>query len=262
MKHLISIFLTLTGLTALGQSTQFLQRFNFDSSYKIVGVCSQLDEKKVYQKWTFIIGNLDKLKIAKETITHGKEINEPVQGDDDLEVYVVKDKEVVETYYVSPKYKYVSYHPTDSTHGIFPFDISPLHQLADVKPISYRYQDFTFKSEEEFKKFLSVDKQKKNFLCWEDVSEELSGYFSVVIPKNNKIQKFKDGWTIIEAELNRITSNKKDYLMSFNLTKSTDTTFYYRVNTSKSIHEKFSLKNYQKSRWLANVIELSTIWLK
>jgi hypothetical protein len=137
-----------------------------------------------------------------------------------------------------------------------------LYQLADVKPISYRYQDFTFKSEEEFKKFLSVNKPKKNFLCWEDVSEELSGRFSVVIPKSNKIQKFKDGWALIEAELNRITSSKKDYLMSFNLTKSTDTTFYYQVNASKSIHQKFSLKDYPKSSWVANVIEISTVWLK
>ena len=179
-----------------------------------------------------------------------------------MEVYVVKDKEVVEIYNVSPKYKYVSYHPTDSTHGIFPFDISELHRLADVTPISYRYQDFTFKSEEDFKKFLLVNKPKKNFLYWEDVSEELSGKFTVIIPKSPKIQKFKDGWALIEAELNRIASNKKDYLMSFSLTKSTDTTFYYQVNTSKSIHQKFSLKEYPKSPWVANVIELSTVWLK
>ena len=81
MKHLIFIFLTLSGLSALGQSTHLLERFDFDSTYKIVGVCSQLDEKKIHQKWTFIISNLDKLKAAKKTVTHGKKFDEPVQGD-------------------------------------------------------------------------------------------------------------------------------------------------------------------------------------
>lgn len=128
MKHLVIIFLLQNVSIAFGQSTHLFERFKFDSTYKIVGVCSQLDEKKVNQKWTFIISSLDKLQTAKENTTHGKELKEQVDDDEAMEIYVIKDKEVIEIYDVSPKNKYIAYHPTDSLtaffHSTFPFCIN------------------------------------------------------------------------------------------------------------------------------------------
>ena len=263
MKRIVCFFLLGIGsLTAISQSQRLFEKFTFDSSYKIVGICSQLDEKQEYHKWTFIISDFEKLKQAQSVVTCGEKIQRPVFDDFDMEIQVLRDKEVIESYDVSPVSQYVNWYPTDSTPGVFHFDISQILQLADVKPVNHRYKNVSFKTEEDFKHYLTANKNKKNFLSYEDISEEQSGRFSITIPKTNSIQKFRDGWTLIENELNRVTPNKKDYLMSFNLTGSTDSTFFYQVNTSKTLYKKFNLKGYKKSNWTANLIEFSTIWLK
>ncbi|MBS1761877.1 MAG: hypothetical protein JSR00_03310 [Bacteroidetes bacterium] len=246
----------------LAQTKPLFERFNFDSSYRIIGVCSQLDEKKEYQKWTFIISDTSKLRQARQTITCKEKLEQPTLDDNDLEMYVTKDKEVIETYYISPKYHYVNYYPTDSTPGVFQFDISQLLQLADVKPLNSKYQNMSFKTQDDLNKFLATNKMNKKLLCYEDVSEEQNGKFTITIPKSRDIQKFKDGWALIEKELNRYTSDKKDYLMSFNLSKSTDSTFFYQINTSKTIYNKFNLIGFHKSSWTANLIEITVTWLK
>jgi hypothetical protein len=263
MRYLTIFLLLIFCLTkTLAQTKPIFEKFNFDSSYRIIGVCSQLDEKKEYQKWTFIISDTSKLRLARQTITCGKKLEQPMLDDNDLEVYVIKDKEVIETYYVSPKYQYVNYYPTDSTPGIFQFDISQLILLADLKPLKSKYQNISFKTQDDLNKFLAINKLNKKFMCYEDVSEEQNGKFSITIPKSKDIQKFKDGWALIEKELNRSTSDKKEYLISFNLSKSTDSTFFYQINTSKTVYKKFNLISFQKSSWTANLIDIAVTWLK
>jgi hypothetical protein len=263
MRYLTTFLLLTLYLTKpLAQTKPIFEKFNFDSSYRIIGVCSQLDEKKEYQKWSFIINDTSKLRLARQTITCGKIIEHPTLDDNDLEVYVTKDKEVLETYYISPRYQYVNYYPTDSTPGIFQFDISQLIQLADFKPLNSRYQNISFKTQEDLNKFLAANQKNKKLLSYEDVSEEQNGKFTISIPKSKDIQKFKDGWSLIEKELNRYTSDKKEYLISFNLSKSTDSTFFYQINTSKTIYKNFNLVGFQKSSWTANLIEITLTWLK
>ncbi|NOT90993.1 hypothetical protein [Ferruginibacter sp.] len=263
MRYLSIFFLLTLCLTkSLAQTKPIFEKFNFDSSYTIIGVCSQLDKKKEYQKWSFIINDTSKLRLVQQTITCGKKIELLTLDDNDLEIYVTKDKEVLETYYVSPKYNYVNYYPTDTTPGIFQFDISQLIQLADLNPIKSKYQNISFKTLEDLNKFLASNKKNKKLLSYEDVSEEQNGNFTISIRKSKDIQKFKDGWFIIEKELNRYTSNKKEYQISFNLTKSTDSTFLYQINTSKTIYKKFNLIGFQKSSWTANLIEMTLTWLK
>lgn len=261
MKYSFIIFLILSSFSSLGQKNALFEQFDFDSTYKIVGTCSDLNKKQACQKWNFIINNIDKLKIAKQTTIFGDRLEEPVYGDD-FEVYIIKDKEIIYTFQVSPEFKYVEYYPKDSTRGFFSFDIASLYRLADIASFSYQHQDLTFKNTEDFNKFLSANKSKTKFLCWEDVSESLSGRFTLTLHTNSKIKEDKDGWNLIEAELNRITPNKDDYLMSFDVTESTGSTFYYQVNTSKSIYDKFNLKGFQKGQWMVNEIEIWTIWLK
>ena len=53
MRYLTIFFLLTLCLTkSLAQTKPIFEKFNFDSSYTIIGVCSQLDEKKEYQKWS------------------------------------------------------------------------------------------------------------------------------------------------------------------------------------------------------------------
>jgi len=256
--YLNFLFASLTGFS----QTKLFDKFDFDSTYKIVAVCSPFDPSRQYQHLTFIISDLKKLNIVKNTIAHGEKPPQPIYGEDGLNVYVIRDKEIIKTYEVSPKYGHVSYHPTDSTHGIFKFDIFQLQQLAGSKPIKYRIENYTFKSQEESKQFITKNKYAKGFIGYEEITQEKEGTFSVAIPKSVNIQTIKDAQAFINTELLRITSNKKEYLCGFLMTNSGSTKFVYEINSSKDFYNQFSLSGCEKSSWKENQIEISTIWLK
>lgn len=200
--------------------------------------------------------------IAKNTITHGEKPPEPIHGEFGLAIYVIRDKKIIKTYNVSPKYGHMSYHPTDSTHGIFKFDIYELQQLAGTKPIKYRTEDFSFNSKEDAKQFIAGIKYAKGFVGYEDVTKEKEGIFSVAIPKGVNVGTIKDATASINTELSRITLNKNEYLCRLVLTKSSSVKYVFEISSSKDLYNQFSLSGCEKSPWIENQIEISTIWLK
>ena len=260
-RQLLLIALFMCSLMASGQSNQLFERFDFDTTCLILAVCSPFNTTGKYQELTFIIKDIKKLTLAKKTIFHGDRPGEPIYGEDGLNIHLIKDKRVIQTYEVSPKYGHVSYHPTDSTHGIFKFDVFQLQQLADMNPIKYHIKNYSFKSKKEFNVFLLRNKYSRDFLGYNDISEGLAGRFSVVIAKGDRAKSIQEASALVKTELKRITPNKSDYICGYDLTNSSTSTFFFSINSSKDIYNNFKLAGYQKSKWTENLIEISTFWL-
>ncbi|MCO5287294.1 MAG: hypothetical protein M9898_12855 [Chitinophagaceae bacterium] len=260
MKYLI-IILTIFGSTHLlyGQDSLLFQKYNFDSSYKVIGVSSYNQEKKVYFKdFSFYVFDLADLNKLKSSIKYGKPIERPTIGDNDLSIYIVKGKEIQnDEIYISPEYSNIN---IDGKY--YEFDISQLTALNKKYPISYTFNWTTLKSENEFKNYISSNYSKKKFLCYQDNTLEFGGICDIFIDRNAKCTTGRQGIQIIKQKLLDLGYKETDFLIGYMPTGDESKKFKLTLQATKDKYDKLKGDNFQKSKWTANDFEILSYWQK
>lgn len=252
------IFYYTKGLT---QNSLLFDKFKFDSSYQIIGLCPYTDDSRQYKSLTFIIKDTIQLNKVRSQITFGQTIAKPETEENSLEMYVVKDKKIIEAYSISPQYDNIYFYLNDSTPIIAEFKLQELLKFANYKNLNYSVKSLKFRSKSEFENFIKINNQNKKFLCYQDNTEENEGKFYVTIHKND-IKSVDSAWNLIKSELKRVTTSDKEFLISYKPNLANLSILTFGINTSKKVYDKFNLTNYPKEKWVTNPIEILAYWTK
>jgi hypothetical protein len=194
----------------------------------------------------------------KTLIKFGKPIERPTIGDNDLSIYIVKGKEIQDDeIYVSPEYSNIN---IDGKY--YEFDISQLTALNKKYPISYTFNWTTLKSENDFKKYISANSSKKNFLCYQDNTLEFGGICDIFIDRNASCTTGRQGIQIIKQKLLDLGYKETDFLVGYMPTGDESKKFKLTLQATKDKYDKLHGNNFQKSKWTANDFEILSYWQK
>ncbi len=259
MKYLI-ITLSIFGSPHLlyGQDSLLFQKYNFDTSNKVIAVCSYNQEKKVYYKdLSFYIGDLPDLNKLKSSIKYGQPIERPTIDDNDLSIYIVKGKEIQDEIYINPTYSNIN---IDGKY--YEFDLSQLKSLNKQYPLNYTFSWTTLKSETDFKKYISTNSIKKDFLCYQDNTLEFGGICDIFIDRNASCTTGRQGIQIIKQKLLDLGYKETDFLIGYMPTGDESKKFKLTLQATKDKYDKLHGDNFQKSKWTANDFEILSYWQK
>jgi len=260
MKYLIIILFFFSSTHSLyGQNSLLFQKYNFDSSYKVIGVSSYNEDKKVYYKdLSFFIFDLSDLNKLKSSLTYGKPIEHPTIGDNDLCIYIVKGKEIQpDEIYINPDYSNINIEGE-----YYEFDISQLKALNKKYSINYTFSWTTLKSERDFKNYISTNSSKKNFLCYQDNTLEFDGICDIFIDRNANCTTGRQGIQIIKQKLLDLGYKENEFLIGYRPTFDESKEFHLTFHASKDKYDKLHGNNFRKSKWTQNDFEILSYWQK
>jgi len=261
MRYII-FFLTLLCSSgySFGQTKLLLENYEFDTTYKIIGVGAYTDKDKIYHKeLAFYACELSDLNKIKTILKYGKPIDTPTIEDNDLSIYIIKEKEILEDgFYVNPTYFNIN---IDGKY--FEFDLTQLKSLSKQYPINYTTKLLEFKTATEFAAFIKKNISDPRFLCYEDVSEGMDGICAITIKVESAEKPVSKGWEIIETDLKKLGAEKvEDYIISYSPSFDTPNIYKYNVRLSKKLYDKLTNSAYTKSNWTMNMKEVITYWKK
>lgn len=255
---LLSGILVLATACGFGQKNRVFQPAVLNDSTTLVGVCPFYDQQQVLKNYAFYIDKKDVLTRVSKSLTHGDKV---LAGeiDDELNILVVKDKEVQPIQIAaSPKHKYINIED-----DFFSFDASQLQSLARSYPLNYTTKIMKFTRQDEYDAFMNKYKPDPSFLCFEDVTEEPEGVCTITVKVEGQDQPAIKGLNLIEADLQGLGAQKlEDYLISYTSPAGAPGQYKYEVQLNKKFYDGLSNPAFTKGAWILNAKEIITYWSK
>ena len=249
---LILIILSIFRSTNLlyGQDQLLFQKYNFDTSYKVIGVGEYNREKSFY---VFSLADLNKIK---SSIKFGKKIENSTYDNYGLNIYIIKDKEIQkDKLYISLEYSTIN---IDGKY--YEFDISQLVFLSEKYPINYTFGWSIFKSKKEFKKSILSDASNKKFICYQNHTLRFGGLCYICIDRNAKCTTGEQGIEIIKQKLLDLGFKGIDFLIEYEPTFDESKKFKLSLQATKDKYDKLKGDNFQKSKWRVNEFNILSYW--
>lgn len=259
MKYLIIISALFCSLqNILAQDSLLFQKYEFDKSYKIIGLCYSNDMKVDLKDLSFYISDLTQLNKLKTLIKYGKPARMAVEEDKVLYINIVKGKEIQkDEIYINPTYSTISIEDK-----YYEFDMSQLRSLNKQFPVSYTYNDTTFKSEDEFKKYILIISANKNLLCYQDITREFGGICNVYINRSVKCKTGEQAIAILKRKLVHLGFNDKDFLIEEVFLRKESDKFMLALRATKDKYDKLTGDGIKKTEWKAYDFEIISYWKK
>lgn len=249
------IFLVVTHLV-FGQKRFVFKQLGADTSSAIIGVCQYSDKQKSYKKYAFYIDKKANLLKVSQSVYCG-DIAKVDTMDNDLTIFIINNKEAMPVQLgISPKYGYFNV-----GNDYYTFDVSQLTTLASIYPLNYSEKLMKFRTEAEFNEFIRKNKSDSNFLCYEDITEELEGQTTISIKIESSNKPATKGWNIIEKDLHKVgAKEEEDYIIGYSPSFDNTHIYRYKVQLSKKIYDKLNNPIFSKSTWTMNIKEIITYW--
>lgn len=228
-----------------------IDKLNFDDQTILVGMASDYNTDRTYDKYNFFIDNAAKLNAVKLNLEHGYELDNKVSDQNHFMIYAIKNKKIVDQWLVNPRL-YNVFH-----EGIaYSFDADKLENIAKVNPLNFKAEKKEFKSQKEYAKVKKeMDKDSSIFLVYEpDFSFE--GSYEVTLKKDDKIDSAKAAEEYLRNLLK--TATKKNFVVSYALNEKNlmdRSQFTMVIAGPKDVYEKAKIPNAEKSEWTPDVYE-------
>ena len=251
---LLTATITLSSFTT-AQVTSMINDKNVDQTTKVYGMASLNDTQKMYDKYNFILENSAAIQQVKPLLEYGYQTDNMQAQENGMMIYMVKDKKVVDQWFVNPAF-YNVFH--DGT--AYSYNADQLASIAEKNPLIYKEEVKTYETEKEYQKqrqYLFADPY--NLIITEpDFTYE--GYFEIQFPKN---EQFKDVEAInayLRPMLEKITKKKFDINYTLSEKNIMDRTqFTMSIAGEENIYKKLKLDNLQKGNWQPLTYEATII---
>ena len=250
IKKLLLVFTLFASMISFAQQV-IIDKLNLDDNSILVGLASDYNTDKSFDKYNFIIDNQSKLKDIKLNFEHGYELDNKVTDENHFMIYVVKDRKIVDQWLVNPKLYNVFY------NGIaYSFDADKLEEIAAKYPLKVAYERQSFKNEKEFKKAKKGLDQDESILIMYEPSFVFEGSFEVSLPKDELITSAEKAEEYINNLVKPLT--KKEYSVSYALNEKNlmdRSQFTIAVTGPKAVYDKIKLDKGEKGEWVPEVYE-------
>lgn len=250
IKRFLTAAVCLVSSQTFAQET-IIDKLNFDDQTILVGMASDYNTDKSYDKYNFFIDDATKLNAVKLNLEHGYELDNKVSDQNHFMIYAIKNKKIVDQWLVNPRL-YNVFH-----EGIaYSFDADKLENIAKNYPLNFKVDKKTFKNQKEYSKVKKeLDKDSSIFLVYEpDFSFE--GSYEIVLKKDDKIDTAKAAEEYLRHILKAVT--KKNFVVSYALNEKNlidRSQFTMIVAGPKDIYEKAKIPNAEKGEWVPEVYE-------
>ena len=241
------------------QDKLVFEQYKFDSSFAILGACSYNENGKVHFKdYSFYINDTAGLNKLKASLKYGKRLEMPVLEDDDFAIYIIKNKAALDTdIFINPTYSIICI-----DGWFYEFDVSQLKKLHDIYPVNFSFKLSRTKSDTETDKLISNMTTKGSLLCYQDISEEMSGSATLLIPRNKECTSGPQGIKIIKEKLLALGIKESDFLIGYIPVLEETAFFKLELHSSKEVYNRFSDSGYQLSAWKVKEAEILSYWRK
>ena len=198
-----------------------------------------------------MLENAAAINMAKPLLEYGYQSNNLQAQENGIMIYMVKDKKVVDQWFVNPAY-YNVFH--DGT--AFSYNADQLGVLAEKYPLIYKEEKKQYKNEKEYQKqrqYLFADPY--NLIITEpDFTYE--GYFDIQFPKNEQFSSPEAIDTYLRPMIQKITKKKFDISYALSEKNIMDRSqFTMQIVGEENVYKKLKLDQLQKGDWQALTYE-------
>lgn len=251
MKTFFLIASLAISLQLSAQDNLMFDTSKVNANTKLIGRYPQYDKQKTHKYLNFIIDDPATIKKVMATLTLGKE-GENTMEDPDFRVELIQDFEDIKTWIISPGLKSAHYNGQ-----AYEFDVDKLRVLAKKYPFDYKFEKIPFKSNDEFKQYLSKQKENKTFLFDYPPQFKYEGSFEIRFPRNETFSSPKAISDYLEPKIKKIVA-EDEYTIAYFLNERNmkdQTQFTMTIRGSKKLYESLDLENLKKENWKATVEE-------
>jgi len=246
---LIATLVSSLNLTA--QDNLLFDTSKIDINTKLIGRYPQYDKQKAYMFLNFIIDDQATIKHVITTLTLGKEGENTIE-EPGFRIDLIQNFDEVKSWTVNPTLNSAMYNG-----HTYEFNIDKIKELATKYPFDYKFDKIPFKDKEEYVRYLSKQKENKDFLFNYAPQFKYEGSFEVEFPHNRKFSSPKAISDYLKPLIEDFVS-KGDYLVTYFLTeknKNDQTQFTMKIFGSKKLYDTLQLDKLKKEEWKPGVEE-------
>ena len=250
MKKILLAVTLLTSVFTLAQQA-IIDNIKFDNETILVGMASDYNVDKAYDKYNFLIDNSTKLDKVKLYLEHGYELNNKVADENHFMIYAIKNKKIVDQWLVNPKYYNVFYNGE-----AYSFDADKLEEIAKNYPLDVRIEKKIFKDEKEYKKAKKLFDKNEFIILMYEPSFVFEGSFEISVKKNDKITNAQEAEKYVSDLVTNITKKKTSISYALNEQNLMDRSqFSFVVSGPKAVFDKLNSAGVEKGSWIPEIYE-------
>ncbi len=215
-------------------------------SVKIIGMYVKWDKNKTYEKFNFFITDKKVVDSLFESVEYGAS-SENEWEHNNFNIILTKANKQFHQVSISP-----ALHNAHINGKSYKFDVSILEKLAKKYPLTYKWYEKEFKSEQEFNKFNSKILKQEKTLYVNKPTFLYEGSFELQFPKNDTFlhPKAIDGY--LRPQIEKIVKGKEfsiSYVANtFNLQNRDQYTM--TINGPYTLFKDLKDKNSKKGDWV------------
>jgi len=179
IRYIVNLIL-LISISAIAQPIRPLEKYQFDSSYKIVGLPTPFESP--YKKLAFVLDQLPDMEALKNSIVLEKYASKYFELSH-YTIYIIKSGMIVDQLVVNPSNDNMAI-----SGQFYQFDASILRDVAKKHPLMFKVKEPSFNSRREYESYLEAMQDDKNYLFIFRPNTRYEGSFEVVVPKFDSVQ--------------------------------------------------------------------------
>lgn len=257
MKNTLVAIIASVGMSMGFANAQqsLIDKVKFEPGTILVGMASDYNTDRTFDKYNFFIDDASKLNDAKMNLEYGYELATRTTDQNHFMIYAIKDRKIVDQWLVNPRI-YNVFH-----NGIaYSFNSDQLEQLAEKHPFNYEVETKTYKNEKEFNRAKKeLDKDRSIFLMYNpDFSFE--GSFEVEFKKDEVLKTPEDADKYLRNLTGGLT--KKNVSITYVLNEKNlldQSQMTMNISGPEDIFNKIKLDKGVKGNWTPQVYEATIV---
>jgi hypothetical protein len=216
-----------------------------DDNTRLIGRSEQSGNESIYRNWNFYIDNPTVIKEVLKELTVGPETAGAFETPAFI-ISIIQQNNQVKDWLVNPTLKSTMYEG-----HTYQFDVEKVKKLGGKYPLEYKEEEITFSNKEAYDKYLTIQKENKNFLFDYSPQFKYEGSFEVKFPKTNLFSSPKTISEYLEPLIEKVVT-KNEYRLSFILDEKNmndQNQFTMTIAGSKKIFDNLTLDGFGKGNW-------------
>lgn len=254
----IFLFLFIVPFSTFGQSNQYFEEIDFDSSYLVIGTgpYPQTGVDK-YERFEFIIRSKEDFDKIKKLWVFNKRVQAIIQRNLFF-IEVIKDKQPIAGGAISPANSNIRF-----KEGWYYFDTLLLENLGRNNHLKYFVEKRSFADSLTFEKYYDSVKSMNALLYLVKPNYEYEGSFNIVIKKSRKIENAGDAISFLKSEFEKTSPGCKTQIVmfvdEFNRVNN-KTAVRLNVSAKKVLYNKLKIDAYEIDEWVPASFNSTIFW--
>lgn len=251
IRRILLVATLMISTISWAQVQTLIDKVNFDSNTILVGMASDYNTDKSFEKYNFYIDNASKIDGIKLNLEHGYELNNKVTDENHFMIYAIKDRKIVDQWLVNPKL-YNVFH-----NGIaYSFDADKLEKIAELYSFKYEIVKEEYKNQKEYAKAQKIKQKDYSIFLAYEPEFLVDGSFEVSFKKDDKFKSATDAEEYLLNLIKLITKKKVFVTYAFNEKNLRDQSQITMVVAGpEEVYKKIKLDNLEKGEWTPEIHE-------